>query len=177
MKEPQQAKYIWSVSLPFFVLGPLHHHHKKYEWLMVWCQYCSPMWKRRTYIIKCIIFTFVIKHTKVAPTQTTNWAASWRKPTKWSVCPARTIISLGIRPVSAQSDQSLWSPHDERLGLWLRIKRIAKTLNRLGRCPGWSESLLDAQITLLVLSWGGSFVSSFTHYVSWYLCKNWLNIV
>ena len=33
----------------------------------------------------------------------------------------------------------------------------AKTLIRLGRCPGWSESLLGAHAILLVLSWGGSF--------------------
>ena len=34
-------------------------------------------------------------------------------------------------------------------------------LIRLGRCPGWSESLLGTQIILLVLSWKGSF-----HYLS-----------
>ena len=31
----------------------------------------------------------------------------------------------------------------------------AKTLIRLGGCPGWSESLLGAHAILLVLSWGG----------------------
>ena len=30
-------------------------------------------------------------------------------------------------------------------------------LIKLGRCPGWSDSSLGAQIILLVLSWGGSF--------------------
>ena len=34
--------------------------------------------------------------------------------------------------------------------------RTAKTLIRLGGCPGWSESLLGAHAILLVLSWGGS---------------------
>ena len=34
--------------------------------------------------------------------------------------------------------------------------RSAKTLIRLGGCPGWSESSLGAHATLLVLSWGGS---------------------
>ena len=34
--------------------------------------------------------------------------------------------------------------------------RTAKTLIRLGGCPGWSESSLGAQVILLVLSWGGS---------------------
>ena len=36
-----------------------------------------------------------------------------------------------------------------------------RTLIRLGRCPGWSESLLGAQVTLLVLSWGGSIILCF----------------
>ena len=34
--------------------------------------------------------------------------------------------------------------------------RTAKTLIRLGGCPGWSESSLGAHAILLVLSWGGS---------------------
>ena len=34
----------------------------------------------------------------------------------------------------------------------------AKTLVRLGGCPGWSESLLGAHAILLVLSWGCSFL-------------------
>ena len=38
--------------------------------------------------------------------------------------------------------------------------RTAKTLIRLGGCPGWSESSLDAHAILLVLSWGGSFINS-----------------
>ena len=38
--------------------------------------------------------------------------------------------------------------------------RKAKTLIRLGRCPGWPESSLGAPAFLLVLSWGGSFVSN-----------------
>ena len=34
--------------------------------------------------------------------------------------------------------------------------RTAKTLIRLGRCPGWYESSLGAHSILLVLSWSGS---------------------
>ena len=34
--------------------------------------------------------------------------------------------------------------------------RTAKTLIRLGGCPGWFESSLGARVILLVLSWGGS---------------------
>ena len=39
--------------------------------------------------------------------------------------------------------------------------RTAKTLIRLGGCPGWSESLLGAHATLLVLSRGGSYHTEF----------------
>ena len=43
----------------------------------------------------------------------------------------------------------------------LSIERTANTLIRLGGCPSWSESSLGAQIILLVLSWGGSFICVF----------------
>ena len=36
--------------------------------------------------------------------------------------------------------------------------RTVKTLIRLGGCPGWSESSLGAHASLLVLSWGGSYI-------------------
>ena len=54
------------------------------------------------------------------------------------VRPAKTQISLGIRPV--------WSVFVvcTKKG-WLPIERTAKALMRLGGCPGWSESSLDAQ--------------------------------
>ena len=42
--------------------------------------------------------------------------------------------------------------------------RTAKTLNRLGGCPGWSESSLDAEVILLVLSCVGSFTFSSPFY-------------
>ena len=41
--------------------------------------------------------------------------------------------------------------------------RTAKTLIRLGGCPGWSESSLGAQAILLVLLWGGSYYEATTH--------------
>ena len=63
------------------------------------------------------------------------------KPTKW-VCAQRRLRSAWA---SAQSDQSLRCPHEETLGPKLPIERTAKTLIRLGRCPGWSESSLGAQ--------------------------------
>ena len=62
------------------------------------------------------------------------------KPTKWS----------------AQSDQSQRCPPEAKLGPKLPTERTAKSLIRLGGCPGWSESSLGTQVILLVLSWSGS---------------------
>ena len=45
---------------------------------------------------------------------------------------------------SAQSDQSLRCPHEECLGPQVPIELTAKTLIRLGGCPGWFESSLGA---------------------------------
>ena len=79
------------------------------------------------------------------------------KPTKWHVCSAKIQISLGVRPVWSESSLSTW----RKLGSSATIKHIAKTLIRLGECPGWSESLLGADAILLALSWDGSFSTPF----------------
>ena len=78
------------------------------------------------------------------------------KPTMW-LCVQRRLRSAWA---SAQADQSLRCPHEESLGPrlislrcpheeslgpWPPIQRRAKTLIRLGGCPGWSESSLGAQ--------------------------------
>ena len=63
------------------------------------------------------------------------------KPTKKCVHPAKTQISLGIRPVWSEcSLRAQWVAKDQAF-----FMRTAKTLIRLGGCPGWSESSLDAQ--------------------------------
>ena len=41
-------------------------------------------------------------------------------------------------------------------GSWLPLEHTAKTLIRLGGCPGWCESLLGVHAILLVLSCTGS---------------------
>ena len=71
-------------------------------------------------------------------------------PIKW-LHPAKTRISLGIRPVWSES--FLWIAKDPS------FLHAAKTRIRLGKCQGWSESLLGAQLVLLVLSWDGSIMS------------------
>ena len=67
------------------------------------------------------------------------------KPTKWHVRPAKTQISLGIHPGWSE----FWMP---RL-IWVFAVHMKKawvlsyplSAQRLGGCPGWSESLLAAQ--------------------------------
>ena len=76
------------------------------------------------------------------------------KPTKWHVRPAKTQISLGIRPVwSASVLCAQWAARTQAF-----FMPTAKTLIRLGGCPGWSESLLGAHAILLVWVRGGSLV-------------------
>ena len=76
------------------------------------------------------------------------------KPTKWHVRPAKTHISLGIRPVWSESSLSTWG----KLRSLAIIRAHSEASDQtLGGCPGWSESLLGAKVILLVLSWGGSF--------------------
>ena len=50
-----------------------------------------------------------------------------------------------------KSDQSLRCPHEESLGPKLPTERTAKTLIRLDRCPGLSESSLGAQPHFVML--------------------------
>ena len=69
-----------------------------------------------------------------------HFSRNMTKPTKW-VCAQRRLRSAWA---SAQSDQSLRCPHEESLGSYLPIERKAETLIRLGGCPGWPESSLDA---------------------------------
>ena len=63
------------------------------------------------------------------------------KPTKWPVCPAKTQISLGIRPVWSESSLSAW-------------RSIGSLANRKvhSEDSDQTESLLGAQVILSVLS-------------------------
>ena len=84
------------------------------------------------------------------------------KPTKW-LCTKRRLRSTWA---STQSDQSLrmcsmgsWGPNVSSCGqrwLWSDWADAQADLVH----PGWSESLLGAQIILFVLSWGGSYTHS-----------------
>ena len=79
------------------------------------------------------ILTYVDEHTEM------NHDMS--KPTKW-LWPQRSLRSACA---SAQSDQSLRSALNGYLRTQGFFMRTAKTLIRLGGCPGWSESSLGAE--------------------------------
>ena len=49
---------------------------------------------------------------------------------------------------SAQSDQSLYCPHEETLHPWLSKMRPLKILIRLCECANWSEASLGAHVLL-----------------------------
>ena len=77
---------------------------------------------------------------------------SWllTKLTKWRVRPAKTQISLDIRPVWL-----VFAVHMKKDWVLSYPLSAQRRLIRLGACPGWSESSLGAVI-LFVLSWGRS---------------------
>ena len=77
------------------------------------------------------------------------WAASWKKPTKWHVRPAKTQISLGIRPV--------WLVFAVRSMISKAfLMRTAKT-DQTGRMPRLIWVFAGRTVILLVLSCRGSF--------------------
>ena len=80
--------------------------------------------------------------------------------------PANTQITWA----SAQSDQSFRYPCEESFDPWLPFESTVKTMIRLGWCPGWSESSLGAQVILLVLSCGGSYISHVTTKPAFGIC-------
>ena len=84
-----------------------------------------------------------VKNSKLSHV-TGNLSRLMSKPTKW-VCAQRRLRSAWA---SAQSDQSLRCPHEETLIPKLPNERTAKTLIRLGGCPGWSESSLGHSHTV-----------------------------
>ena len=61
------------------------------------------------------------------------------------MCPAKTLLSLGIHPVWSVFTVCMKKP-------WFLCYSLStqRRLIRLGKCSGWSESLLGAQVILLV---------------------------
>ena len=87
------------------------------------------------------------------------------KTNKMTVRPAKTQITFGIRPVWSKS--SLCALHSQGPKASSCGQR---RLIRLGECPGWVFA--GRTVTLLVLSWGGSFQNKYAYQQSLKnLCK------
>ena len=78
------------------------------------------------------------------------------KPTNSPVRPAKTQISLGIRPIWPESSLS---PMKNALIFSYQLSAQWRLIRLCGR-PRCSESSLGAKIILLVLSWGGSYFNN-----------------
>ena len=75
-----------------------------------------------------------------------HMSQSMTKPSKWPLRPAKTQISLGVRPVGSESSLGVqWVAKDPQDF----FKPTAKTLIRLGECPGWSESSCGAHTCII----------------------------
>ena len=76
------------------------------------------------------------------------------KPTKWHVRPAKTRISLGIRPVWSETSLSAWRKLVPLATHWADSEDSDQT----GWIPRLIRVFAGRIITLLVLSWGGLFI-------------------
>ena len=76
------------------------------------------------------------------------------KPTKWHVRPSETQISLRIRPISSESSLSTW----RKLGSLATHWAHSEGSNQTGRMPRLIWVFDGCTATLLVLSWGVSFL-------------------
>ena len=76
------------------------------------------------------------------------------KPAKWHVRPAKTQISLGIRPVWSESSLSAW----RKLGSLATHWAHSEDSDQTGWMPRLIRGFAGRKVILLVLSWGGSYV-------------------
>ena len=90
------------------------------------------------------------------------WAASWQT-NKVSVCPAKTQISLGIRPVWSESSLSAWSAW-RKLGPLATYWAHSEFSDQTWRMPRLIWIFAGRTATLLVLSRGGSFSVTMTRF-------------
>ena len=81
------------------------------------------------------------------------------KPTKWHVRPAKTQISLGIRPVWSESSQSAWS----KLGSLATHWADSEDSDQTGQMPRLIWVFTGRTVILLVLSRGGSDIVIILH--------------
>ena len=141
--------------------------------LSTWCwnetcvQYIS-MWEMSVSLIMCQIhgretepwYTYLslayTSRVSLAPQSALNFchlSCLTTKPTTWSVRPAKTQISMGIRPVGSESSMSAWRNLGPSATHWAHCEDSDQT----GRMPRLIWAFAGRKIILLVLTWGGSF--------------------
>ena len=116
------------------------------------------IYQRRWHIIKQINqgkAILIKKYVRAARLQIRVNKPSHDKINKMTCAPSEDSISLCVRTVLTESSLSAW----QYLGPLATPECTAKTLIRLSRCPGWSESSLGVHAILLVLSWDSSLIS------------------
>ena len=79
------------------------------------------------------------------------------KPTKWHVCPAKTQIRLGIRPVWSESLLSAWEKLKSLATRW----KHSEVSDQTGRMPRLIRVFAVRTVTLLVLSCHGSIMFNY----------------
>ena len=99
-----------------------------------------------------------INHTEQNNEMIQNMNRSMTKLTKWHVRPAKTQISLGIRQVWSESSLSAWRKLGSLATHWEQREDWSDWADAQAVRPVWSEPLLGAQVFLLVLSCGGSYI-------------------
>ena len=110
---------------------------EKYTWRKYSCEH--------NVTLLVAFYTYVIKFTYEPPLGKTN---------KMDVRPAKTQISLGIRPVWSESSLSAW----RKLGSLATHWEHSKDSDQTGRMPRLVWVFAERTFILLVLSWGGSYM-------------------
>ena len=87
-----------------------------------------------------------------------NMSRLMTKPAKWHVRPAKTQISLGIRPVWSESSLSAWRKLESLATHWAHSEDSDQT----GRMPRLIGVFAGRTVILLVFSWGGSILSVYS---------------
>ena len=110
-------------------------------------------------VMKCIMQLFSIKTPMESPAsaKVISHAILSRlmtKPLKWHVRPAKTQISLGIRPVWSESSLSAWRKLGSLAIHWAQSEDSDKT----GRIRRLMWVFAGRTVILLALSWGSSYL-------------------
>ena len=107
---------------------------------------------RETGLQKCGLFLRLLAKIK----HFLNVSHLMTKPTKLHLRPAKTQISLGIRPIWSESSQYAQWVAEVPMFLNADSEDWSDWASRQGGRPGWFVSSLGAVAILLVLSCGGS---------------------